>query len=58
MSEGGRVFPARRKMSRYFGEILPKYCVSKGIDTIFHGEISVRRYFGINIEKSAISRDI
>ena len=24
-----------------------KYRVSKGIDTIFHGEISVRRYFGI-----------
>ena len=34
------------------------YRVSKGIDTIFHGEISVWRYFEINIEKSVISRDI
>ena len=34
------------------------YRVSNGIDTIFHGEISVWRYFEINIEKSVISRDI
>ena len=45
-------------MSRYFGDISPKYRVSKGFDTIFHGEISVWRYFGINLEKSAISCDI
>ena len=45
-------------MSRYFDDISPKYRVSKGIDKIFHGEISVQRYFGINLEKSAISRDI
>ena len=34
------------------------YCVSEGIDTILHGEISVRRYFGRNLQKSAISHDI
>ena len=39
-------------------DILPKYRVSKGIDTIFLGEISVRRFFGINLEKSAIYSDI
>ena len=32
--------------------------VSKGIDMIFHREILVRRYFGINIEKSVIFSDI
>ena len=45
-------------MSRYFGDLSPKYSVSKGFDMIFHGEISVRRYFGIYREKSPISRDI
>ena len=39
---------------RYIGDI----SWSKGIDTIFHGEISVRQYFGINPEKSIISRNI
>ena len=33
-----------------------KYRVSMGFDTIFHGEISVRRYFGISREKSPIFR--
>ena len=46
----------RRKMSQYFGDISSKYCVSKGIDTIFLEEISARRFFGINLEKSAIYR--
>ena len=32
------------------------YRVSGGVDTIFHGEILVRRYFGRNSPKSAISR--
>ena len=41
-------------MSRYFGDISPKYRVSKGIDTIFLAEISARRFFGINLEESAI----
>ena len=41
---------------RYIAEI--SCLVSKGFNTIFHGEISVRRYFGINLEKSSISRDI
>ena len=45
-------------MSRYFGDILPKYRVSKGIDTIFLAEISAKRFFGINLEKSEIYRDI
>ena len=44
----------RKKMSRYFGDISPKYRVSKDIDTIFHGEISVRWYFRINRDISAI----
>ena len=48
----------RRKMSRYFGDISPKYRVSKGSDTIFLAEISASRFFGINLEKSAIYRDI
>ena len=43
-----------KKISRYFGDISPKYHVSMGFDTIFHGEISVRRYFGISREKSPI----
>ena len=30
----------------------------KGIDRIFYGEISIRRYFGINLEKSAIFSNI
>ena len=33
------------------------YRVSKGIDTIFHGEILIRQNFGRNPQKSAISRD-
>ena len=43
-------------MSRYFGDISPKYRVSEGIDTIFLQEISVQRFFGIyrDAEKSAI----
>ena len=45
-------------MSRYFGDISPKYRVSKGIDTIFLAEISARRFFGMNLEKRAIYRDI
>ena len=45
-------------MSRYFGDISPKYRVSKGIDTIFLAEISARRFFGINLEKSAFFLDI
>ena len=45
-------------MSRYFGDISPKYRVSKGIDTIFLAEISARQFFRINLEKSAIYRDI
>ena len=32
--------------------------VSKGIDTIFYGKISVWRFFGINLEKSAIFPNI
>ena len=47
-----------RKMSPIFGDISPKYLVSMGIDTIFLAEISARWFFGINLEKSAIYRDI
>ena len=45
-------------MSQYFGDISSKYCVSKGIDTIFLEEISARRFFGINLEKSVIYHEI
>ena len=43
----------RKKIPRYFGDISPKYRV---FDTIFHGEISAQRYFGIYREKSVIWR--
>ena len=46
------------KQGRKCRDISPKYRVSKDTDTIFHGEISVRRYFRINREESHISRDI
>ena len=37
---------------RYIAEISCR--VSKGFDTIFHEEISVRRYLEINLEKSGV----
>ena len=51
-------FKPGRKMSPIFGDISPKYRVSMGIDTIFLAEISARWFFGINLEKSAIYREI
>ena len=52
------IFQQRRKILRYVGDISPIYSVLESINTIFHGEISVRRNFGRNSQKSTIYRDI
>ena len=46
------------RQGRKCRDISAIYRVSKGFDTIFHGEISVRQYFRIYREKSAIYHNI
>ena len=48
-------------MSRYIGDISLIYCVSRGVDTIFRGEKSKKRYlrkYRQNIDDVSARRDI
>ena len=54
---GPNIWPSQVQ-GRKCRDISTIYRVSNGISTIFHGEISIQRYFGINFEKSTISHDM